>query len=333
MISLDSWEKRIYNRVSLFECLLDTVPPPVLPIKSLKPCAICVADITYEDKSLPCKHVRYGTLPNSSAKLLDLEPLGKAFNLSQCWSTDSTFLANTSMTFEEMERIVPDIDVRISLADGTYEEKQKQMLEEQERIRIELEERENFVKEEAIRLQEEQLRREKEEAEAAAAAKEAQDMKMKRAEELAKAEMERVEVIKKEKQDAALKRKADKEAEIKAKKEAKAAAAAEKEAQLLKKTRMRKGTMMDSEAEKMRMNLQIALSEAATEQLREAVKENDIFAIQSALTAAKDIKLGENEEFKEEFFAAEQKLQNLLEIQKNEEETISRRQKLALVSC
>ena len=323
--------RRVYNRVSLFECLMDTIPPLKLPSKSLKPCALCVADITYEDKSLPCKHVRYGMIPKppSPMSLLNLEPLNKTFNLSQCWSTDSTFLANTSMTFDEMERVIPDIDVRVSLADGTYEEKQQKMLEQEEKERKKLEEKERNAKEEALRLQEEQWRREKEKADAEAAAKEAQDQKIKRAEELAKAEKERCEALRKEKQDAVLKRKAEKEAGMKAKKEAKAAAAAAKEAEIIKRTRMRNGTLMDAETERVRQDMNLAVAEAAIEQLREAVKEKDVFAVQSAIVAAKDLHQEENQELNVEILAAEKMIQEHQKTQRNLEETRLRREKLA----
>ena len=118
--------KGVFNRTSLFECLWDTVIPPDLPVRSLRPCALCVADITYEDKSKPCPHVRYGTMSTSknSQNVLQLDPLNKTFSLNENWKTDSTFMVQTGMSVAETEEILPDVEVRISLADGTYEEKQ-----------------------------------------------------------------------------------------------------------------------------------------------------------------------------------------------------------------
>merc|ERR1711968_90268 len=120
---------------------------------------------------------------------------------------------------------------------------------------------------------------------------------------MGKAERDKIEALKEEKRVAALRRKADKETEIKAKKEAKAAAAAAKEAEIQKRLRMRKGTMIESDEAKAKLQLQFTLLRAAVEQLREAINENDIFAIQSAITAANDVKLGENEEYEKELAA------------------------------
>ena len=93
--------KGIFNRTSLFECLWETVIPPDLPVRSLRPCALCVADITYEDKSRPCPHVRYGTMPktNNSQNVLQLDPLNKTFALSENWKTDSTFVVQVIVEY------------------------------------------------------------------------------------------------------------------------------------------------------------------------------------------------------------------------------------------